>query len=207
MGYPKKYWLLPVIGCLCFVVLYVVASLYYPGGNYEDKNFKGFSWAHNYWCNLLGDSAINGRPNGARPFAFAAMAVLVGSLVLFWYLFPGFAGFEKKIRYMLQTSGVLAMLISAFIFTPLHDVLINIAGAFGLIALGGTMWGLKKLNWNGLYYMGFLIVILILLNNFLYYRSDPRHWLAVVQKISFALFLVWIGWVSLRCFVRDPQAG
>ena len=36
-----------------FLVLYVVAAQYYPGGSQADQASRGFDWVHNYWCNLV----------------------------------------------------------------------------------------------------------------------------------------------------------
>jgi hypothetical protein len=83
------FWqLMPLFGSILFSLLYFIATLYYPGGNYLDKGSHGFSWTQNYWCNLLGENAINGHQNLARPIAFTAMAVL--SLTLS-FLFSAFS--------------------------------------------------------------------------------------------------------------------
>src|SRR3954449_6164304 len=64
--------LLPLFGIILFLLLYFIATLYYPGGAQFDKTTKGFSWTQNYWCNLLNENAINGLPNPARPIAITA---------------------------------------------------------------------------------------------------------------------------------------
>ena len=109
--------LIPLLGSMLFSMLYVIAALYYPGGTYLNKSSKGFSWAQNYWCNLLSENAINGQHNSARPIAFTAMVVLCLTLVVFYYKFPLLAGFKPKERYLIQGSGFIAMVISVFIFS------------------------------------------------------------------------------------------
>lgn len=190
--------LFPLIGSLAFLLLYVAAAFRYPGGNYLDKNEPGFSWSQNYWCNLLAGKAINGQPNAAQPFAFTAMAVAGLTLVNFWYSFSGLGIFDSGEQRVMRASGLLAMGIGLFIFTPFHDAVINGAGLFGLIALGGTLVGLRRLRWTGLFYAGWLVLALIGLNNLLYYGNDPLHWLALVQKITFVVFLAWISSINLR---------
>ena len=39
--------LIPIFGTILFVVLYIVATLLYPGGSQVDKNSIGFSWMNN----------------------------------------------------------------------------------------------------------------------------------------------------------------
>jgi hypothetical protein len=194
--------LLPAFGSLLFIVLYFIATLYYPGGSLFDKSAKGFQWTQNYWCNLLNAEALNGMHNTARPIAFAAMFVLAVSLVLFWYLFPLQAGLNRPQRLMTQVAGLLAMIIGVFVFTDLHDVVINVASSFGLIALGGTFAGLYQLRWQKLFWSGLFILVLIGLNNLLYYDTALRVYLPVVQKLSFLYVLVWISAVSLRLYNR-----
>jgi hypothetical protein len=192
--------LLPLFGCSLFSLLYFIATLYYPGGTYLNKSTQGFSWAQNYWCNLLNEFAINGKPNPARPIAFIAMAVLSCSLIIFWYQFPKMVSFKAKEQYIIQASGFIAMVTSVFIFTNLHDTIINIAGVFGLIALAGTLTGLRKLRWTSLFYMGLFVVVLIGVNNLLYYQKHLIYYLPVVQKITFLYFLLWICFISIQSF-------
>jgi hypothetical protein len=194
-----RFWqLLPFFGCVLFLLLYIIATLNYPGGTNLDKSSIGFSWAQNYWCNLLNENAINGKHNVARPIALTGMAVISLSLTAFWYLFPLRVNCTKTERYVIQASGLLAMLTGVFIFTRFHDSVINVAGMFGLIALVGTLRGLKKSGWMKLFYAGLILLFLIGLNNLLYHKKDLMYYLPVVQKITFLYFLVWICCINLR---------
>ena len=69
--------LAPLLGALIFIFLYIAATFLYPGGSDFNPLSKGFSWQHNYWCNLLNEEAINGKYNAARPIAIAGMFVLL----------------------------------------------------------------------------------------------------------------------------------
>jgi hypothetical protein len=85
---PGKFLiLLPIIGCVLFIILYVVAGLLYPGGSGTDKTSVGYNWTKNYWCNLLNNTAINGQINIAKPVAMTAMVILCISLSFFGYRF------------------------------------------------------------------------------------------------------------------------
>ena len=194
--------LLPFFGIVIFFLLYLVATFYYPGGNQIDKYATGFSWYQNYWCNLLNEKAINGKPNTAKPFAMVALMVLSLSLIIFWYLFPLQVGFKKQGRQVIQFSGVLSMLVACFIFTPLHDSIINIAGTFGMIALVGTFIGLRKLRWYKLFWIGMYCLLLIVLNNIFYYNKGLIFYLPIIQKITFLIILVWFCLITLRLHKR-----
>jgi hypothetical protein len=197
----KKIWLLsPACGIFAYVILYFIATLYYPGGAQFNKNSKGFSWTQNYWCNLLNENGINGQHNSARPIAMIAMLILCVTLIIFWYIFPRQIAFKKITKWIIQISGFIAMSVGMFLFTNLHNGIINIATGFGIIALTGTFIGLRKIRWMKLFWMGTFIIILITLNNFLYYGNGMLYYLPLVQKITFAYFLLWVFLIDINLY-------
>ena len=124
--HKSTFWiLLPVLGIITFVLLYIIAALNYPGGSAFNKQSTGFSWAHNFWCTLLNDQAINGEANPAKPIAMVAMLVLCFSLGVFWWLFPRYTGAERNYKMIIPISGILSMITGLLLFTPLdHDLII-----------------------------------------------------------------------------------
>ncbi len=185
--------LIPILGVLLFVVLYVVATFLYPGGSQIDRNAVGFSWTNNYWCNLLNDNAINGQPNAAKPIALTGLFVLCLTLSIFWFIFPTQINISKNLQRTIQDSGILAMTVALFLFTHLnHDLITNLASTFGAIATIGTFIGLYKNKLFGLFAFGLLNILLVSLNNLCYYNKALIVYLPVIQKISFATFLIWI---------------
>ena len=90
--------LLPIAGAILFLFFYYIATLNYPGGSQTYKHSKGFSWLHNYWCNLLNENAINGQPNAGRTYAMAGMLLLYLSLGWFWYFFALYMQLKKSYR-------------------------------------------------------------------------------------------------------------
>jgi hypothetical protein len=199
--------LLPVIGTLLFIVLYIIAAFLYPGGSQADANSKGFSWVNNYWCNLLNKNALNGEVNPARPVALAASFILCITLSSFWYHFPRYIKFGKYGRPTIQFSGAAAMVFSVFLFTGMHDMVTNIAGLFGVIALTGTLIGLYKSNWYGLFWFGIFNLLLVVLNNYVYYTKGLIIYLPVIQKISFLSFLFWICSITVNLYATQKFTG
>ena len=199
-GFNKSVILLPIIGALVFVSLYIIATFNYPGGSQHDPNANGFSWLHNYWCNLLNEQAINGLDNPARPIALAAMLVLCISLAIFWFLFPIITRLNKTLRLLMQISGGLSMITGFFLFTNQHDILVNAASFFGLIAMTITFIGLYRLKWYPLFRFGMVNLILVVLNNILYYGEGLKTYLPVVQKITFLSFLFWVCCITYQLY-------
>ena len=200
--------LIPIFGTIIFVLLYVVATLLYPGGSQVDKDSIGFSWINNYWCNLLNENAINGEPNPAKPIAMVGMFVLCLTLTFFWFLFPRHINLDKKLKLTIQISGTLAMTIAFFLFTNInHDLVTNLASMFGLIATVGTFIGLYKKKWFGLFSFGLLNILLVGLNNYVYYTKGLIIYLPIIQKISFATFLIWVCCIDINLYRREIKAA
>ena len=196
---PKCVWILtPTLGICLFVLLYGLAACQYPGGSNTDRAAVGFSWQHNYWCDLLGSTAKNGQLNTAQPFAMAAMIVLSLSLSAFWYNLPVL--FQDRNRWVIagQLAGILSMILICFISTPYHDRVINVAGGFGLIALLTTLVGLYKSQSYKLLYLGLLGLLLMGLNTYIYYTGHYLTYLPIVQKFSFVIFLAWVSLVTVN---------
>ena len=201
----KSIWVLtPIFGILVFVILYIVAALLYPGGSQADKNSIGFSWVNNYWCNLLNEKAINNQYNSAKPFAVAAMLVLCFTLSLFWFLFAKHMQIAKRLKLIIQISGTLSM-VSAFLLLANinHDLAINIASSLGVIATIGAFISLYTNKLYFLFAFGLLIILLVGLNNYFYYTNGLIIYLPVIQKISFAAFLIWICCIDIILYRRS----
>ncbi|MBS1952173.1 MAG: hypothetical protein JST37_14285 [Bacteroidetes bacterium] len=193
--------LIPIFGTMLFVMLYIVATFLYPGGSQVDKNSIGFSWTNNYWCNLLNENAINGQSNSAKPVALTAMLILCLTLAFFWFSFPRQINLNNKLRLIIQISGMLAMTIAFFLFTNInHDLITNLASSFGAIATIGTFVGLYKNKWFGLFAFGLLNILLVGLNNLCYYDKELIVYLPVIQKISFATFLIWVCCININLY-------
>ena len=198
----KRIWLLtPLFGITLFAVLYAVCTLLYPGGSKAFPAAKGFDWQNNYWCDLTDAVARNGAENTARPVALAAMVILCFSLAVFWYHVPTLAANTRDGR-IIRYAGILSMLITLFLFTGLHDVVINVAGSLGIVALALTYNGLYKSGLYVLFTYGLVCLVAIFANYIIYQTGAGKSYLPVVQKITFLLFLSWIGVVNIYVYRR-----
>lgn len=93
------------------------------------------------------------------------------------------------------------MIVGFFLFTNFdHDLITNLASMFGLIATAGTCIGLYKNKWKTLFIFGISNIILVIANCILYYNTDLILYLPVVQKITFAAFLIWICLINFRIY-------
>ncbi|WP_223651097.1 hypothetical protein [Hymenobacter psoromatis] len=197
----NSWWqLLPAGGMALFVALYALAAALYPGGSPTDKTAPGFSWLHNYWCNLLTTVAINGQPNAAQPVALLAMSVLCASLMLFWYYLPPLFPFGALGAGTVRLAGMLSMVFAGFLSSAQHDLVLNIACLLGVVALGGTFVGLYQTRRLGLLGLGVLCLVLLATNNYVYYTQQFIYSLPVIQKFTFAIFLGWFSLLSVAAY-------
>lgn len=188
---------LPVAGIILFSLLYIIATLLYPGGSDIDRHAKGFNWLHNYWCELMASYSQSNQPNTARPLAISAMCVLAVSLALIWYFVPSHLPLSRPLQKFISLSGVLSMIILFFLFSYDHDKVINTASALGFTAILLTLAGLYRKKMFLLFALGVIGFLLGFLNTWLYY-SGQRYYLPVVQKITFIFFLAWFVLLRLR---------
>jgi len=183
---------LPVIGILSFGILYVYSSTLYPGGSQADINAVGFDWINNYWCNLMNTKGANGAINPARPFAIFAMLVLCSSLSVFFFQFADFLTEKQSWKQIIKIGGFFSMLFASLLFTKLHDLMTIISSFFGLFVVIGILKEVYRSSLVKYKTSGLLCLLLLGLNNYIYYTSQFIEWLPLIQKITFLLVLLWV---------------
>lgn len=198
---------LPNYGILLYAVLYFVATQFYPGGCDADKSSIGFNWLHNYWCDLLGAEAKNGTPNAAYPIAIAAMTILFLSLAVFWYHIPLLFSWQLNLSRIIQFTGIASMILPIFIFTRYHDLLINLAGAFGLVGLIAVYIALYRNKLTLLFWLGMFNFLLFLINNYIYNTLNFIYYLPIVQKFTFLFYLTWIYLLNKKVVVKTGNSS
>ena len=193
-GFPKLYILiLPLLGMGLFLVLYVIAAINYPGGSRIDTNQIGFSFYNNYLCDLLDDFAINGELNIARFFARAALGLLCASLMLLWYHLPKLFSVTSINRTIMRLSGLVSLFITLFLASGTHDLILRIAGVFGIIAVFTASIELYKSQLYKLMFFGILCLCIFFANYYIYETGIYIELLPLIQKITFIAFIIWFA--------------
>lgn len=197
MNRNNSYTLLVFTGLFLFVFLYLLAAIRYPGGWPGNPSGAGFSWRHSYWCNLLNETALNGRPNSGRWPAIAGMWVLGITLLIFWFQTGAALGHTHRLAArVLLVTGSLSSLTVLFLPFGFHDTIVNCSSGAGLIALFLLMQFLFRRRFLRLFSWGLLNALLVGINNYLYYTEDGTGHLPWVQKLSFLSFLLWMAAIS-----------
>lgn len=177
----KKYSVL--IGVAISLILMIIAISIYPGGSMFDKYSVGFDWTKNFISNLFAAKALNGAENLSRIWAFLAMIFLPFTYAIF------FINMSKKIpeknaAYILKYGGVLNILCTFLIVTPLHDLMLNISiTLFWTCIIVITVFILK----TKLHFFKFFCMVCLLIFYYSIYLWATNNWdlLPIIQKVNF----------------------
>ncbi|GAA4937096.1 hypothetical protein GCM10023314_06800 [Algibacter agarivorans] len=192
--------LLPLIGIALFVIFYIIAAIYYPGGSYAAPNRPGFSFKNNYLCDLLDNHAINGAFNSARIYARIALAILCLSLILLWYYLPKLFNRKNKAQTIMSIAGMLSMVITLFLASEVHDIIVRTAGVFGVTALLIAFIELYNANYYKLLIHGIICLFFFLTNYYIYETEILIDKLPVIQKITFLSCMSWFVLLSIHSY-------
>lgn len=202
----NPFLLTPIAGFGSFVVMYIVAASLYPGGSDADPHSQGFSILHNYWCELLSSQAANGAPNPGSQVAMAAMVLLCLSLAIFWWQVPILFGNRLVHRICIRGAGVLSMAITPFLSSAWHDLVITLASIPGVVALITTFVALYRSGRLGLMCFGVGCLLMVGVNNFVYYTGYGLYALPVLQKLTFLLVMTWMSIVTWLVYRQAAKA-
>lgn len=174
-------------------ILFFIISIYlYPGGDIDGHATSGFQFSKNYICNLFADSGLNGKINYGKYFSLTATILLAFSFILTFILIPRYISIEPNKSTWIYSLGFVSMAMACFISSDYHDTVINISGALGSISL---LIVLKELYHKRIM-VNLLLCLCALVSSgityFVYYFTSDFHVLAILQKISILIFIVWL---------------
>lgn len=185
----KKYTIL--VGMLVSLVLLLISTTQYPGGSQANTDSIGFSWRHNYLCNLLNPVAVNGASNPARFWALAGMLFLCFSVAVF------FIRFSKKIPHksasnIIKFAGAGAMVFGPLMATPLHDLGARLSGILLMLSIFYVTVFVLKSKLLFFKILSVLCLLSLYVCTYVYFTQMGLAYLPVLQKVNLA---VSIGWV------------
>lgn len=205
-SYNKVLQWLPTICIFLFAVLYFYSSTLYPGGSQADLSTPGFDWVHNYWSDLMNETGRNEQPNPAEPYAIAAMVIMCIGLMIFFIQFAAKFSNHWIWRYTIQISGTLAMICAILTFTEYHATMIALSSFFGLFLLIGLIREIYKSDITLMKVGGVICVLLLLINNYIYFSRNFVDILPLLQKITFAIVLLWIIGLNMELVKKNRQS-
>ncbi len=195
-----KALLIPILGMLLFVFFIIKAASLYPGGSQYSSTEEGFSFLNNYLCDLLDSTTFNGSPNPSKDLARLALFLLCSCLTVLWYYLPKL--FKRKGVHLvvIRVTGISAMIITLFLSSNSHDLVIYIAGLIGLIAMITTIVALYKEGYQELFALGIFCLAILLLNYYIYESGQLITVLPAIQKITFVSFIGWFALLNISLY-------
>jgi len=189
---------LPTFAAFWFFVLSFVAILLYPGGTQIDPNTAGFSWQHNYWCELLNSQAANGQPNPGMPFAAIGMCFLGISMSAFFYSLPVYCPTTKGQQMIVRFCSLIASTFACLLFTGYHHVMLLGFSIFTFLTILTALIILAEARQYPGFSAGITVFIMIQGSNLIYYLNWHKEILPWFQKLTIFLTAFWVVWLSLR---------
>ena len=194
--------LIPLVGMILFIILYTISAIYYPGGSWNYMNHEGFSFWHNYLCDLLDNYAVNGELNNGRFFARAALGILCAAIMLIWYFLPGLFSIKSIRLHIMKWCGILSLVITLFLASGTHDLIIRIAGVFGIVAVMICLIELFKMKYNKLFALGVFCLMIFIANYVIYETRYVVITLPVIQKVTFISFMLWFLLLDIELYKK-----
>jgi hypothetical protein len=116
-------------------------------------------------------------------------------------MFPMLAQLKKYHRLIIQIGGTASMIAAFLLLTNIdHDLAVNFSSSLGLVAMLGILVALYQFKWSKLFAFGLFNLLLIALNNYLYYIISDLTYLPIVQKLTFLSFLFWIYCIEMKMY-------
>jgi len=193
---------LPLVGICLFVILFMIATLQYTSGLETSASDLGFNFKENYLCDLLDTNTLDGSINPAHLTARIALIIICFSLILFWYELPKLFPVKSNTLTIMQTTGILSMVILLFLATGNHDVIIRVSGFFGLLAVISILIELYKADLFGLFIFGFFFLAMFLTNYYIYETGILLDRLPLIQKITFVICFSWFVILNSILYLR-----
>ena len=194
--YLNRYQYLPTVGCCLFLLLITIASINYPGGSEVEECSAGYSWVHNYLCDVIADVSHSNSHHHFHKVGLAAMICLCGGISMFFFYFPDWMKVQGPWRFVIKWMGLISMISAMFIFTDLHNIMIAVSSVLALPALLGVFNILYHRKLFLFFNAGILILILLVINNVIYYTDYMVQWLPQLQKLTCLAIIVWIMYMN-----------
>lgn len=92
------------------------------------------------------------------------------------------------------------MAITPFLSSEYHDLIITLASIPGIVALITTFIALYKVHRYQLVAFGIACLLMVGLNNYVYYTGHGLYTLPVLQKVTFLLVMTWMSLVTWQVY-------
>jgi len=196
---------LPIAGMILYVLVFTAAAFSYPGGSINEPAAVGYSFFHNFLCDVMDPVTKGGVENNARTVAVISHLILSFTMISFFYILPEI--FQKKNRntYLVRGFGMLTMTVFIFMYTPFHDQIVTATGVLGTIALIPFFIELYHYEGKSLKQLALACYAMSVVVFFIFETKYGFYYLPFLQKVTFALDAWWVIWVCLIVLEKNKK--
>ncbi len=187
----------PIIGMVLYIIVFTAAATDYPGGSINQVSSVGYSFFHNFLCDVMNPVTQGGLENNARGLAIISHIILSLTMITFFYLLPEIFAEKNFNTKLIRVFGVFTMTLFIFMFTSYHDSIVTLTALFGTIALIPFFIELRKYDNKSLKNLAYLCYALSVIVFFIFETKIGFYYLPFLQKITFAFDAWWVIWVCL----------
>ncbi|WKK80708.2 hypothetical protein [Marivirga arenosa] len=194
----KKYLpYFPIFGLAIYLVVFSLAASDYPGGSQNHAIYEGYSFFHNFLCDVMNPVTEGGLVNEARGLAIVSHLILSLTMIIFFYILPDIFHWENRKTQLIRVFGVLTMTAFIFMYTSYHDAIVVVTALFGSIALIPFFIELTKYENKGFKKLAYACYLLSFVVFVIFVTKIGFYYLPFLQKIVFFLDAWWVIWVSV----------
>ncbi len=180
-----------------YVIVFTIAALDYPGGSENNPDTEGYSFFHNFLCDVMLTTTPGGISNPAVLLATISHFILSATMITFFFILPEIFDWSNKNTKTVRYAGMLTMTVFIFMYTALHDHIVTLTGILGTAALIPFFIEMRKYRNGALKYLAYLCFLLSIIVFFIFETKIGIYYLPFLQKITFFFDAWWVIWVSL----------
>ncbi|MEQ8927123.1 MAG: hypothetical protein RLO81_14985 [Fulvivirga sp.] len=203
-----KYYLpfIPIIGMGAYLLVFSIAAIDYPGGSINKTSADGYSFFHNFLCDVMNPVTQGGKENSARGMAIISHLILSFTMITFFYLLPEIFAHKNRNTNLVRVFGVITMTVFIFMFTEYHDSIVTLTAILGTVALVPFFLELRNYPNKGLKQLAYVCYALSVIVFFIFETKIGFYYLPFLQKITFAFDAWWVIWVCCIVIRKNQSA-
>jgi hypothetical protein len=186
--------IVPIVGIVLAIGLFAIATCQYSGNVH---------WSRVTISLLCASSLPDGAPNPSRGLPIGALLLLCFSMALLFEMISRVAATRGQ-RSTIQIAGIGSMVYAFLTATPMHNLMVNIAVGFFLVAIVTVAYMLFRKQHYVLAIAGIACIFMKMGSVSLYYTNSYTEAWGVLQKMTFILTTAWLIAVLLTA---KPKIG
>jgi len=183
---------IPIVGVVAAIGLLAISAYQYSGNMH---------WTRVTVSLLCASTLPDGSPNPGRELPITALLLLCASMALLFQFISQLA--ETRVQHnAIQIGGIGSMVYALLTATPMHNVMVNIALVFFIVAIVAIIYMLYRKQYYMLTILGAACIVVKSGSVSLYYTNTYTEVWGVLQKLSIILTTTWLFAVHMTVKLR-----